>query len=379
MTQSATIDFTGVFGSEPAGSWAAPGRVNIIGEHTDYNDGFVLPIALPHVSTCWARPNDDGVVRVASVQRPGEVVAVEFGALADNEVAGWSRYPLGVVNEFRRREFPVGALDLLLDGAVPVGAGLSSSAAIECSVAVALRDLFGVDVIDDELISITAAAENDYVGAPTGTLDQSASILCIAGCALFLDIKTRERAQVPFDLAAAGLDLLVVDTNTPHQLVAGEYAARRRQCEEAAAMLGVPSLREVPDIDAVDALDGVHRKRARHVVSENARVLEVVDLLRSDHDPRSIGPNLTRSHVSLRDDFEVSTVQLDTAVETALANDAYGARMVGGGFGGSVIALVDSARTEATAAAVTGRFAAEEFIAPRTFVATPSAGARRLT
>ena len=314
MTQSATIDFTGVFGSEPAGSWAAPGRVNIIGEHTDYNDGFVLPIALPHVSTCWARPNDDGVVRVASVQRPGEVVAVEFGALADNEVAGWSRYPLGVVNEFRRREFPVGALDLLLDGAVPVGAGLSSSAAIECSVAVALRDLFGLDVTDDELISITAAAENDYVGAPTGTLDQSASILCIAGCALFLDIKTGERTQVPFDLAAAGLDLLVVDTNTPHQLVAGEYAARRRQCEEAAAMLGVPSLREVPDIDAVDALDGVHRKRARHVVSENARVLEVVDLLRSDQDPRSIGPNLTRSHVSLRDDFEVSTIQLDTAV-----------------------------------------------------------------
>ncbi|HEY5853953.1 MAG TPA: galactokinase [Aldersonia sp.] len=379
MTRSAPVDFAGVFGSEPAGSWAAPGRVNIIGEHTDYNNGYVLPIALPQVATCWARLNTDGVVRVASVQRPGEVVAVAFADLAVNDIAGWSRYPLGVVNEFRRREFPVGAVDLLLDGGVPVGAGLSSSAAIECAVAVALRDLFGCDVTDDELISINSAAENDYVGAPTGTLDQSASILCIAGCALFLDIKTGERRQVPFDLAAAGLDLLVLDTNTPHALVAGEYAARRRQCEEAAALLGVPSLREVPDIDAVDALDGVHRKRARHVVSENARVLEVVDLLWSDQDPRSIGLNLTRSHASLRDDFEVSTVQLDTAVEAALADGAYGARMVGGGFGGSAIALVDSARTEATAAAVTARFAAEEFVAPRTFVATPSAGARRLT
>jgi galactokinase len=298
--------------------------------------------------------------------------------LADSDVAGWARYPLGVVHEYQDHGYVVRGVNLVLDGAVPVGAGLSSSAAIECAVAIALRDLFGLKVSDDDLIALTSAAENDYVGAPTGTLDQSASILCNAGCALFLDVGTGERSQVPLDLAAAGLDLLVIDTNTPHRLVAGEYAQRRRQCEDAAASLGVPSLREVPDVSALAVLDGVLLQRARHVVSENARVLEIVDLLRSDQDPRTIGPVLTASHTSLRDDFEVSTVELNTAVVTALDAGAFGARMVGGGFGGSAIALVDSDRTAATVDAVVKRFAAEDFTAPRTFVATPSSGARRL-
>ncbi|MCX5044622.1 galactokinase [Aldersonia sp. NBC_00410] len=376
---SALESYREVYGTAPDGSWAAPGRVNIIGEHTDYNNGYVLPIALPHVATCAVGVTDADVVRVASLQKPGEVVSVELARLADNDVAGWARYLLGVVHEYRQRGHPIGGLDLLLDGAVPVGAGLSSSAAIECSIAVAARDLFGLKVSDDDLISIAVAAENDYVGAPTGRLDQSASMLCTAGCALFLDVGTGERAQVPFDLAAAGLALLVIDTNTPHRLVAGEYAQRRKQCEQAAAALGVASLREIADVAALEPLDGVLLQRARHVVSENARVLEVVDLLRSDQDPRTIGPNLTASHASLRDDFAVSTIQLDTAVETALEAGAFGARMVGGGFGGSAIALVDTDRTHATVDAVLRRFAAADFIAPRTFVAIPSAGARRLT
>ncbi|MBD0321836.1 MAG: galactokinase [Aldersonia sp.] len=371
--------FADVFDAEPDGSWCAPGRVNIIGEHTDYNNGYVLPIALPHVATCWARVTDTGQVRVASVQRPGEVVGVDLGGLADNDIDGWSRYPLGVAHEYRRRGHALRGLDLLLDGAVPVGAGLSSSAAIECAVAVAIRDLLELDVSDDELIVLTSTAENEYVGAPTGTLDQSASILCTEGCALFLDVGTGERAQVPFDLTAAGLDLLVVDTNTPHALVEGEYAARRRQCEEAAQRLGVASLRDVTDVAGLAPLDGVLLERARHVVSENARVLEVVDLLRSEVDPRSIGPILTSSHNSLRDDFAVSTVQLDTAVETARSAGAHGGRMVGGGFGGSAIALVEADRTDFVAESIAKRFDTAGFIPPRTFVAIPSAGARRLT
>jgi galactokinase len=361
------------------GVWAAPGRVNIIGEHTDYNNGYVLPIALPQVVTCRAAVRADDVVRVSSRQWAGEQIAVSPAELAAGEVTAWARYPLGVAHEYRRRGHAVGGVELALDGAVPVGAGLSSSAAVECAVAIALRDLFAPEVCDGELIDIARAAENDYVGAPTGILDQSASVLCTEGHALFLDVLTGERAQVPFDLAAAGLQLLVVDTNTPHALVGGEYARRREQCERAAAALGVDSLREITDIGKLDALaDPVLWRRARHVVSENARVLAVVAALRDSADPRVIGPILTAGHVSLARDFDVSTVQLDTAARAACDAGAYGARMVGGGFGGSVIALTDTDRTAAVRDAVAARFAAEGFRAPRAFVAVPSAGARRI-
>ncbi|MFF0494089.1 galactokinase [Nocardia sp. NPDC004068] len=361
------------------GVWAAPGRVNIIGEHTDYNGGYALPIALPQVVTCRARAGSDGLVRVTSRQHPDEQVAQDISTLADAEVAGWARYPLGVVHEYVRRGHRIPGVVLDLDGSVPVGAGLSSSAAVECSVAVALRDLFELPVSDDDLIDIGRAAENDYVGAATGTLDQSASVLCRAGHALFLDFHTGERAQVPFDLAAAGLELLVIDTNTPHQLADGGYARRRQECERAAAALGVASLREIADVADTERIDDpVVRRRARHIVTENARVLDVVARLREGRDPRAIGPVLTAGHASLRDDFEISTPQLDTAVDTALAAGAYGARMVGGGFGGSIIALTDADRTESIAAAVADRFGERGFDAPRTFVAVPSAGARRV-
>ncbi|NUS44379.1 MAG: galactokinase [Mycobacteriaceae bacterium] len=372
--------------------WAAPGRVNIIGEHTDYNNGYVLPIALPFTVRCAASARADGRVGVRSRQRAGEV-AVAVDDLDGARAPGWARYPLGVVREYVKRGYPIPGVDLSLDGDVPVGAGLSSSAAVECSVAVALRDLFDYAVADEELIDIARAAENDYVGAPTGILDQSASVLCTAGHALFLDVATGDRAQIPFDLAAVGLALLVVDTNTPHALVDGEYAARRAQCEAAAAALGAASLREITDAAEVEKLhtatvdgqegtapwdDELLRRRARHVVTENARVLAVVDALRTGADPRAIGPVLSASHTSLRDDFAVSCPQLDAAADAATAAGAYGARMVGGGFGGSVIALVEADRAEVVSAAVADRFAAAGFAAPRTFAAVPAAGARRL-
>lgn len=299
--------------------------------------------------------------------------------LAHAPVAGWARYPLGVVHEFHRRGYDIGGVDLELDGSVPAGSGLSSSAAVECAVAAALRDLFVPSVSDDELIDIAHTAENDYVGVPSGILDQSASIRCTAGHALFLDAATDSFTQVPFDLSAMGLVLLVIDTRSPHQLVGGEYALRRRQCESAAAELGVNSLREITDLNKVDALtDPVRRRRARHVVTENARVLAVVDLLRSGGDLRAIGPILSAAHESLRDDFEVSTERLDAAVEYACAAGAYGARMVGGGFGGSVIVLAEAGAVEPIAAAVSDGYRERGFGAPDAFVAIAAEGARRI-
>ncbi|MFX0575382.1 galactokinase [Nocardia nepalensis] len=366
--------------------WVAPGRVNIIGEHTDYNDGFVLPIALPLVVECAAEVRRDGLVRVASRQRPGEVVVVKPGDLGAerDRLPSWARYPLGVVSEFGKHGHPVDGINLELDGAVPIGAGLSSSAALSCAVAVALRDLFAPSVTDRELIDIARAAENEYAGVPTGVLDQCASVLCRAGHALFLDVRRflgsagSGYEQIPFDLNRFGLELLVIDTGQPHELVEGGYATRRAQCEAAAAELGVPALRDVDSIAALDRIaDTVLRRRARHVVTENARVLTVAEKLREGADPRDIGPILTAAHESLRDDFEVSTPALDTAVTAALDTGAHGARMVGGGFGGSAIALVDRDVTATVADRVRNRFARSGFDAPRTFVVLPGAGAHR--
>uniref|UniRef100_UPI00082BC2C0 galactokinase n=1 Tax=Nocardia uniformis TaxID=53432 RepID=UPI00082BC2C0 len=372
-----------------AGQWLAPGRVNLIGEHTDYNDGFVLPIALPQGVTCTAASGANGEVRVASRQRPGAVVTWPIPEIDDSESGDavgrvrhwpdWARYPLGVAAEYLRRGHPITGVDLELDGTVPMGAGLSSSAALSCSVAVALRDLFAPGLTDAELIDIARTAENEYAGVPTGILDQSASILCRAGHALFLDVRTREHRQIPFDLERFGLRLLVIDTRSPHRLVDGEYARRRAQCEAAAATLGVASLRDIATIGDTRRIgEPVLRRRARHVVSENLRVRQVADILGAGRDPREVGPILTAGHASLRDDFEVSTDRLNTAVEAALTAGAYGARMVGGGFGGSVIALVDARRAACVTGVVEAAFAESDFAVPHAFPVVASAGAHRV-
>lgn len=365
-----------------AGRWHAPGRVNLIGEHTDCNDGYVLPMALPLGVTCTATVRKNGLVRLRSRQAPCDGVdstMTELEAAGWSELPTWAHYPLGVIREFVRRGHEVPGVELELDGTVPMGAGLSSSAALSCAVAIALRDLFAPSVSAAEIIDIARTAENVYAGVPTGILDQSASMLCTAGHVLFLDVRTRAHEQIPFDLARFGLELLVFDTGSPHRLVDGEYAARRAECAAAAAELAVPFLRDITDLADVERLaDPLLRRRARHVVSENARVLLVAEKLRAGRDPRETGPILTAGHRSLRDDYEVSAAELDTAVDSALAAEAYGARMVGGGFGGSVIALVDRDRTEHTTAAVRDAFARMGFDVPRTFVVTPASGAHRL-
>ncbi len=370
--------FTDRFGSAPEGVWAAPGRVNVIGEHTDYNGGHVLPVALPHTIRAAAARRDDGRLVLASLQHGDADADVAVADLTPGTPGGWAGYPAGVVDQVRA-SVP-GGLTLLVDGDVPAGAGLSSSAALECAVALALSDLFGLDLAPEELVDVARRAENDFVGAPTGILDQSASVLCTAGSALHLDTRDRSYEQVPLDLAAAGLALLVVDSGTTHDHAESGYGDRRRECEQGARRLGVEFLCDVHDVADLAALDdgtaegAVLLRRARHVVTEDARVAEVVALLRGGADPRAIGPVLTAGHASLRDDFEISVPELDAVVEAALDAGAHGARMVGGGFGGSAVALVDADAVDAVGTAVTERAGA-----PRSFVVVPSAGARRLS
>ncbi|MGY1812106.1 galactokinase [Blastococcus sp. SYSU D00820] len=382
LAERARATFGEAFAAEAEGVWAAPGRVNVIGEHTDYNEGFVLPVALPQTTRAAVARRDDGRVALVSRQHPGERVEVAVAELEPGRPGGWAGYPAGVVAALRERL--LGGLSVVVDGDVPAGMGLSSSAALSCSVALAVRDLLAPELAVADLVDVARSAENDFVGAPTGILDQSASLLCTAGHALFLDTRDRSSDQVPLDLAAAGLVLLVVDTGTTHSHATGGYGDRRRECERAAERLGVPALRDVPDVAALAALDdgtgdgALLLRRARHVVTEDARVLQVVDVLRGPDGPAAIGPLLTAGHASLRDDFQISTPELDACVETALAAGALGARMVGGGFGGSAVVLVAADRAAGVADEIGARFDREGYGATRTSVVVPSAGARRL-
>jgi galactokinase len=366
------------FGAPPEVVWAAPGRVNLIGEHTDYNDGYVLPFALPQRTTVAASRVDGREWTVWSREADETVT---FSALRPRTPEGWAAYVAGVVWVLGEAGHRVPGARLAIATDVPLGAGLSSSAALECSVLSALVDLAGVDLPVADRPSLAQRAENEYVGMPCGIMDQSAATLCRAGHALFLDCRSFAVAHVPFDIAAMGLAILVVDTRAPHRLVAGEYAARRRTCEEAAATLGVPALRDIDLAALPDALakldDEVSRRRVRHVVTENQRVVDTIDALRVADVP-AVGRLMTASHESLRDDYEVTVPELDVAVQVALDAGAHGARMTGGGFGGCVLALVDADRTAAVEHAVRDAFAARGFDPPDAFVAIPSAGASRV-
>ena len=374
-------EFAETFGGKPDGLWWAPGRVNLIGEHTDYNDGFVLPLALEQGVAAAARPADGPVLRVHSTQL-GATVEVPLSTIGPGVPGGWAGYVAGVAWALREDGHDVPGLDVVVDGDIPVGAGLSSSAALECAVAVAWNDLGGLGLPRDALAAAARRAENDVVGAPTGVMDQMASLHGRAGHLVFLDTRSLAVEPVPFDPPSAGLALLVIDSKAPHALVDGEYAERRRSCEQAAEILGVPALRDVAldDLDAALARldDDLLRRRVRHIVTENARVLEVVAALRSGADPRTIGPVLTASHASMRDDFEITVPEIDTAVTAALEAGAHGARMTGGGFGGCVLALVETDAVEPVVRAVEAAYAAAGFHPPAAFVATAADGARRL-
>ncbi|MFF0776400.1 galactokinase [Nonomuraea wenchangensis] len=363
--------FRAAFGADPQTVWRAPGRVNLIGEHTDYNDGFVLPFAVPWGVTAAVTPRADRTVRLLSLQSPGEPVTLA----THEEAKGWTRYVVGVLAMLGDR---VAGADIAIDGDVPQGAGLSSSAALEVSVAAALNDLHQLGMTPMELALLGQKAENDFVGMPCGIMDQAASALSEEGRALFLDCRSLASRTIPLDLAAHGLSILIIDTQVHHEHAGGEYAKRRAECESAARKLGVPALRDVTDLaGALERLSGAERKRTMHVVTENHRVEALIGLLRAGA-VTEIGALLNASHLSLRDQYEVSSPELDLAVEAALKGGARGARMTGGGFGGSAIALVADDRLQSVQDSVSAAYAERGFQAPRFLPATPARGAHRL-
>ncbi|HYN74778.1 MAG TPA: galactokinase [Candidatus Limnocylindria bacterium] len=371
--------FRAAFGGEPAGVWSAPGRVNLIGEHTDYNDGFVLPFALRQRAWVAARPRGDARVHLISAERGSAELSLRD--VGPGRPTGWAAYVTGPWWALKEHGVEVGGLDVLLLSDVPVGAGLSSSAAVECASVLAARDLFGGPEDLAELALLAQRAENVVAGVPCGIMDQSASLRCTSGHVLALDTRSLKVEQVPFDPPAHGLALLITDTRTEHALVDGAYAERRTACEEAATLLGVAALRDVTTatVDAAaEPLGPVRHRRARHVTTENARVQDTVRLLRSGA-VAQIGALLTASHQSLRDDFEVTVPQLDVAVDAALQAGALGSRMTGAGFGGCTVSLVPQDLVQPVQSAIEDAFARSGFRPPASFVTRPSAGARRHT
>ena len=382
QTQSTTAGFRARFGREADGLWSGPGRVNLIGEHTDYNDGFVFPFAIDRRAVVALALRDDRMLRVAS-SFTAEIVEISLDDLSPETVTGWSAYPLGVawaLGEHGADLAQVTGFDAFIDSDVPIGAGLSSSAAIECATAVALNEMWALDFEKQVLVRVGQLAENRVVGAPTGILDQSASLLGETDSGVFLDCRSFESEVIPLGFDDAGLELLVIDTKVSHAHATGGYAARRASCEAGAALMGVASLRDLGVADlprAAELLDEETFRRVRHILTENQRVLDTVRVLR-EQGPAAIGELLDASHTSMRDDFEISVAELDLAVETARSSGALGARMTGGGFGGSAIALTPHALIPAVQQAVAEAFAAAGYTAPDMFVVRAAAGAARL-
>lgn len=369
--------FKRVLGYEPEGVWAAPGRVNLVGEHTDYNDGLVLPFAIAEHTEAAIASRRDGHIRVCSAQNPGELVEFKVSSLRPGLPSGWAGYVAGVPWALHCDQ----GFDVAVDSSVPVGSGLSSSAALMCSVGLGLNELFDLGISRRELARHTQRTENDYVGAPTGGMDQVTSLLATKGHAILFDVQADTTEQVPFDPGAVGLEVLVVDSMVRHGHAGGEYRERRADCEEAAHRLGVRSLRTVNVGDLPRALpqlgDERLAKRTRHIVTENQRVSDVAAALSQNRWER-VGGLLTEAHISYRDDFEASCVEVDVAVEMLLSAGALGARLTGGGFGGAAIALVETGAVDATMAAVESAYAEQDYRPAKMFTVVPSTGARRV-
>lgn len=372
-------DFSEKYGYAPSGVWSAPGRVNLIGEHTDYNEGFVFPFAINRHTFAAISLREDRTIRVSSSFSPA-THEIDLDEIRRNESNDWAAYPFGVAWALVQLGAEAASgFDCFIESDVPVGAGLSSSAAIECAVGFGLNELWGAGFDRKTLARAGQLAENEIVGAPTGIMDQSASLLGEVDKGVFLDCQNLEAQVVELGFAAAGLELLIIDTKVAHRHADGGYASRRAACELGAETMGVSSLRGLSEADlpkAQELLDDVSFRRVRHVVTENQRVLETVNTLRNDG-AQAIGGLLYESHKSMRDDFEISVDELDAAVETALRHGAIGARMTGGGFGGAAIALTPIEKISEVTLAVLAEFENLGFAKPDIFAVSAGPGARR--
>ena len=359
--------------------WTVPGRVNLIGEHLDYNGGPALPIAIDRATTVKARVRDDDSINVWTTQEGGAKASFTLG-VKPGDVDGWAAYVAGTVWALVEAGHSLRGADLVVESDLPTGAGLSSSAALTCGVAAALDDLAGLGLPSMDLALAAQRAENDFVGMPCGLMDQLAVLLGESGSAVHVDASTDPptTSQVPIRWAEDDLTLAVIATGAHHELADGEYAARRRECEAAAAELGLEHLAQAGPDAVVRLTDETLKRRARHVLTETARVRGAVRAL-GRGEWTQLGAILTASHTSLRDDFEVSCPELDEAVEAALAVGSLGARMTGGGFGGSAIALLPPAKVDELRGRVEARYEALGWGRPEVFVVHPGAGAHLVT
>ena len=360
---------------------SAPGRVNLIGEHTDYSGGFVLPFAIDARTTVSVEARPDDQLNLRSLQDAGPPSALTLAALQPGTPPGWAAYVAGVVWVLRNDGVDVPGLDLVVDGNVPIGAGLSSSAALTCATALALTHLCGAQLTPTKLALLAQRAENDYVGVPCGVMDQMAVMSARADHALFLDVQSLAVEHIALRPADDDLELVVIDTGARHRLADGAYADRRRAVEQATARLEINGLRQLSVADLPTARAHLHDevlfRRVRHVVAENQRVLDTVALLRAGR-LSEIGPLLTASHASLRADFEVSSPELDNVVNASLRAGALGARLTGGGFGGSAVALIPTTARADLVAAVDSSARAAGHPMPTVLPVSPSDGAASL-
>jgi galactokinase len=374
--------FTEAYGNRPR-LFRAPGRVNLIGEHTDYNDGFVLPVAIDRDTVVGASPRADRRVRVRSLGRREEH-EFDLNTPSEGRRGIWLDYVEGVARELDARCGPLPGADFVVHGDVPEGAGLSSSASLEIAVGRALLAMSGKELPSAELAQTGQAAEHRYVGTLCGIMDQLVAVLGQPGHALLIDCRSLAVRPVPLGLGSS--TLLVLDSGVKHELAGSEYNRRRAECAEAVEHLrGVlPAIRSLRDVDPdqleayAERLPKVPRRRARHVVSENRRTLDAADAL-AHGDLVTVGALMAASHRSLRDDYEVSCAELDVLVESASDHPGVrGARMTGGGFGGCTVNLVDADRVDEVVGAAQAAFARRFGREPKALVVNPAAGASEI-
>jgi len=381
LVQETTASFTKAFGRAPRWLAAAPGRVNVIGEHTDYNDGFVLPMAIDRYTVVAAAPATDGAARICLRSTAGDgAVSLDLGKPVKPAPKGaWSNYPVGVIAGFLARGVKLGGFDALVHSTVPLGGGLSSSAALEVATATLLEAITGQKLDPVEKALLCQKAEHDYAGMPCGIMDQFISVMGKENHLLLLDCRSRKPELVP--MTDPAMALLIINTNVKHELTGGEYAQRRAQCEQAAEALGVPSLRDATAdmlARARGKMEDVAFRRARHVISEIERTVHAAEGVRASNWP-TVGQLMYASHTSLRDDYEVSCAELDAVVEIAQAigpkGGVSGCRMTGGGFGGCAVALVQADKVDAISRHLAAEYERRTKIKPTLFVSRPAGGA----